>query len=187
MADRYNPAERQLLLAIARASIDHGLKSGTALLPDLGGLPEKFCEPGASFVTLETHGQLRGCIGRLEASRPLATDIAANAYAAAFEDPRFPPLQERETPNLELHLSILSPAQPMRFRDQNDLIAQLRPGIDGLILEEGYHRGTFLPSVWDSLPSPGEFLRHLKRKAGLAPDYWSDSLRVFRYVTESFS
>lgn len=120
----------------------------------------------------------------LEAIQPLVQDIAENAFSAAFRDPRFPPLEAGELSDLSIHLSILSPAEELTFASQEDLLAQLRPGIDGLILQEGHRRGTFLPTVWDSLPTSDQFLRHLKQKAGLPPDYWSDTLKVFRYTTE---
>jgi AmmeMemoRadiSam system protein A len=120
----------------------------------------------------------------LEAIRPLAHDIAENAYSAAFKDPRFPPLASHEFDDLEIHLSILTPASPILFSSEQNLLSQLQPGIDGLILEEGHRRGTFLPSVWESLPEPEQFLRHLKQKAGLLPNYWSPDIRMYRYRTE---
>ena len=146
--------------------------------------PAELTEPRATFVTLEKNHQLRGCIGMLEAVRPLAEDIAENAFSAAFRDPRFPPLEAYELNDLEIHLSILTPAEPVSFSSEQDLLAQLQPGIDGLILEEGHRRGTFLPSVWESLPEPGQFLRHLKQKAGLPSDYWSKNIRIYRYQAE---
>ncbi len=114
------------------------------------------------------------------------TDVVENAFASAFKDPRFPPLAAAEFDDLEIHISVLSPATPMMFSSEADLLRQLRPGVDGLILEDGPHRGTFLPSVWESLPQPLEFLRNLKMKAGLPADHWSDRVRVYRYQTESF-
>ena len=182
------PAQRDTLLGVAAASIRHGLQHGEPLIPEARDFPAPLQRPGASFVTLTQDGRLRGCIGSLQALRPLVKDVAANAFAAAFSDPRFPALSAAEYPGLTLAISVLSPAEPMHFSSEADLIAQLRPGIDGLILEDGAgHRGTFLPSVWETLPQPTEFLRQLKIKAGLPPDYWSDSLRVHRYHTESFA
>ncbi len=178
------PQQRQLL-QIARDSIRYGLDYQQPLPVDLNRLADELKEKRASFVTLQMDGQLRGCIGMLEAVRPLAVDISENAFAAAFKDPRFPPVTEKEYERLELHLSILSPAREIRFTSEQDLIDQLQPGKDGLILQEGLQRGTFLPSVWESLPSPEQFLQHLKQKAGLPANYWSDSLRVYRYTTES--
>ncbi|HEX22747.1 MAG TPA: AmmeMemoRadiSam system protein A [Chromatiales bacterium] len=178
--------ECSLLHKVARASIEHGIETGRPLTVDIARYPHPLREPRATFVTLNEHGQLRGCIGSLEAVRPLVEDVAHNAYAAAFSDPRFPPLQASELADLDVHISVLSPATPMQFHSEEDLIRQLRPGVDGLILEDGYHRGTFLPAVWESLPDPHDFLQHLKLKAGLPADYWSDTIRVSRYTTESF-
>ena len=183
-ASALNPQQRAYLLELAGCSIRHGLAHGKPLALDASQLEPALNMQQASFVTLELRGQLRGCIGSLEALRPLAEDISANAYAAAFRDPRFSPVSEGEVEELELHVSLLTPAEMMQFDSQADLIRQLTPGIDGLILEEGTLRGTFLPSVWESLPEPVEFLRQLRNKAGLSPDYWSDTLRVFRYRTE---
>ena len=181
-----NRKQRETLLEIARASILHGLQTGAPLPVDPDDFEPALREQRASFVTLNLHGQLRGCIGHLEAIQPLVKDVAENAYSAAFSDPRFAPLSEREFGDLDIHISVLSPAQPMQFDSEADLLQQLRPGVDGLILEDGYYRGTFLPSVWEQLPSPELFLAHLKQKAGLPSNYWSDTLRVSRYTTESF-
>ena len=181
---RYSENSRQMLLQMARTSIHHGLNTGKPLLVELNDYARELKEKRASFVTLENKGQLRGCIGMLEAVRPLVLDIAENAFAAAFKDPRFPPLQKQELPDLEIHLSILSPSEPVSFSSEQNLLAQIKPGIDGLILEEGSHRGTFLPSVWESLPDPKQFLHHLKIKAGLTKNYWSDTIKISRYSTE---
>ncbi len=129
---------------------------------------------------------MRGCIGSLEARRPLVEDIAHNAHAAAFHDPRFPPLSPAELADLTIHIAILQPAEALAFHSEAELLAQLRPGIDGLILQDGAHRATFLPAVWEGLPEPRQFLNELKRKAGLRMDYWSDSIQAWRYTTESF-
>ncbi len=182
MMDKY----QQQLLELAEASIRHGLEHGRPLSPAPEDYPAVPTTPGACFVTLHSHGELRGCIGSLQAHQPLLDDVAYNAFAAAFSDPRFPPLRESELPGLEIHLSLLSEATPIDFLSEEDLLQQLRPGEDGLVLEEGRRRGTFLPSVWEQLPTNELFLRHLKQKAGLPPDYWSDTLKVSRYTTESF-
>ncbi len=178
-------AHRQLLLEIAKASIQHGLQCGRPLKINLDEYPPELRERRASFVTLHSNHELRGCIGVLEAVRPLAEDIAENAFSAAFRDSRFPPLTDSEFKDLVIHLSILTPAEPIPFTSEQDLISQLQPGIDGLILQEGSRRGTFLPSVWESLTKPEQFLRHLKQKAGLPPDYWSETITAYRYKTES--
>jgi len=181
-----NNDQRAQLLQLAQASIQHGIQTNRPLKVNLDDYSTELTQPRATFVTLERHGQLRGCIGWLEPVRPLVEDVAENAFAAAFRDPRFPPLAADEFADLELHISILSLAQTMHFESENDLIAQLRPGIDGLILHDGYRRGTFLPSVWEQLPDPKQFLQHLKQKAGLPAQYWSDTLKVERYTTEMF-
>jgi AmmeMemoRadiSam system protein A len=135
---------------------------------------------------LKKSGELRGCIGSIEAHRPLVLDVAHNAYAAAFLDHRFAPLDTRELAEISLDISILTPTEEIQFDNEADLIEKIRPGIDGLILEDGLHRGTFLPSVWESLPDVESFWRHLKLKAGLPIDHWSASLKVSRYTSESF-
>jgi AmmeMemoRadiSam system protein A len=173
-----------LLLDLAYASIRHGLQEGRPLAVTLAGLPNELAVSRASFVTLEKGGRLRGCIGSLEAWRPLAVDVAENAFAAAFRDPRFPPVRAVEAATLAIQLSLLTPAVAMTFSSEADLLAQLQPGVDGLILQEGSCRGTFLPSVWAELSTPQLFLTQLKRKAGLATDYWSSEVRIWRYTTE---
>lgn len=179
-------SERNELLDIARKSIRHGLDEGQPLAVDLNTVSAKLREPGASFVTLERHGYLRGCIGTLEAHQPLARDVAHNAFQSAFRDPRFPPLDETEWEGLDIHISVLSKPEPMHFASEEDFIRQLRPGVDGVILEEGWHRGTFLPAVWEDLPDPNDFVRHLKLKAGLSPSYWSKTIKAYRYTAEYF-
>ncbi len=178
---------RAMLIDVARRSIQHGLTHGRPLQVNPLDYPEPLREQRASFVTLNRSGQLRGCIGHLEAVAPLVVDVAENAFAAAFRDPRFPPLSAGEFDDLEIHISVLSPPEPMSFTSESDLLGQIRPGVDGLILEDGHAKGTFLPSVWESLPNPRDFLAHLKVKAGLPPTHWSPSVKVYRYETESFS
>lgn len=175
---------RQTLYQIAQASIEHGLAKGKPLTVNVSEYPLELQEERASFVTLHTQGNLRGCIGTIQAYQPLVTDIAYHAYAAAFSDSRFTPLQREELTDLSIHLSILSIPELLTVDSEEDLIQQLRPKIDGLILEEGWRRGTFLPSVWETLPNPHDFLRQLKRKAGFPADYWSKQIKVYRYLTE---
>jgi len=176
--------QKNSLLELAAASIDHGLQHGRPLAVDLSQYPAELIASRATFVTLQRQGQLRGCIGTLEAHRPLVIDVAENAFAAAFRDPRFPPLRQAERVDLDLHISLLTPAEAMTFASEADLIRQLQPGIDGLILSDHGRRGTFLPSVWQTLPDATQFLQHLKQKAGLPPHYWSDTLQVQRYTSE---
>lgn len=173
------------LLDIARRSIEHGLSRGAPLTVDTAALPEPLRHNGACFVTLTLDGQLRGCIGSPQAWRPLAQDVAENAWRTAFHDPRFPALTAAEWPRVDLSLSVLTPPEPFPVRDEADLLARLRPGVDGLILGDRGARGLFLPAVWESLPEPRDFVRHLKHKAGLPPDHWSDTVTVERFTAKS--
>jgi len=177
--------EQILLRQVAKNTVEYALQHGTPLSVDTTHYPHPLREPAASFVTLKKHGELRGCIGSLEAHRPLVEDVAHNAYAAAFRDPRFLPVTAQELPELEFHLSVLTPAEPMQFESEKNLLEQIRPGIDGLVLEDGAYRGTFLPAVWESLPDAVQFLQHLKLKAGLPKNHWSDTLKISRYTAES--
>jgi AmmeMemoRadiSam system protein A len=179
--------EQHALLEVARGSIDHGLREGRPLAVDPAAYPPRLRAPAAAFVTLHEHGELRGCIGHLEAIGPLVRDVAENAFAAAFRDPRFPPLEAHERDHLEIEISVLTAPEALDCASEGELLHQIVPGRDGLILAEGHARGTFLPTVWESLPDPRDFVRHLKTKAGLQPDHWSDAIRVWRYFTQSFS
>jgi len=177
-AASFGDAHGRTLLGIARNSIEAALGvSKKTRLPD-----EPWLKPArASFVTLTRNGGLRGCIGSLEAGRPLGEDISHNARAAALSDPRFAPLTPDELADIRVEVSILSTPKVIAFADHADLIAQLRPGEDGLILECGGARGTFLPQVWDGLPDPEQFVAELKRKAGLAPGVSTAKCRIRRY------
>jgi AmmeMemoRadiSam system protein A len=179
-------SHRHFLKELVKKSISYGLKHKQPLPIDLSVLDDEFTVPRATFVTLHKHGQLRGCIGMLEASRPLADDIAHNSYAAALTDHRFPPVTEDELEDLSIHISILNPAELIYCKSEAELLTLLRPNIDGLILDDGMHKATFLPSVWESLPDPADFVHNLKMKAGLNEHYWSTTLRAYRYTTESF-
>jgi len=176
--------DRRVLLGLARGSIERGL-CGQELHVVIEEYSAVLRTARASFVTIEVDARLRGCIGSLEPRRPLVMDVVQNAHSSAFGDPRFPALTFPEFERLDIHISILSAPEPVHFASEEDLIGQLRPRVDGLILEEGFRRGTFLPVVWESLPEPREFLRQLKRKAGLPADFWSGDIRVSRYTTES--
>lgn len=180
-----NDQQRQQLQQTALQSIQHGLDQGLPLKPATDDA--LLLAPGASFVTLQLQGALRGCIGSLQAHRSLIDDVAQNAFSAAFRDPRFAPVSARELPLLEIHISLLSDTTPMQFQDEADLLRQLRPGIDGLVLSAGQHRSTFLPQVWEQLPQPVDFLRQLKCKAGLPANYWGPDLHVQRYTVDSIS
>jgi AmmeMemoRadiSam system protein A len=144
-------------------------------------------ELGASFVTLYKGGALRGCIGTVEAFRPLVEDVAENAVRAAFADPRFPPLTIDELAMATLSLSLLSPPEPMKFRDRADFLSQLKPGRDGIIVEDQERRALFLPVVWSQLPDPADFLGHLWLKAGLARDHWSGQVKAWRFTATDYS
>lgn len=172
----------QMLLIMARNAI--GARFGLPAQP-VGALPE-LAEPGATFVTLTQAGQLRGCIGSLEAYRPLAADIAENAVAAAFHDPRFSPLSAEEFARTNVEVSLLTPAEPITFSDEADALSRLRPGIDGVILTRGRRRATFLPQVWESLPTPKQFMAQLKLKAGLPADYWDEQITLDRYGVQKW-
>ncbi|MEW5757097.1 MAG: AmmeMemoRadiSam system protein A [Pseudomonadota bacterium] len=181
--DDYNPAQHARLLAVARQSVEHGLIFHRELEIAAEETDPELLEKRASFVTLLRNHELRGCIGTLESYQPLIQDVAHNAYAAAFSDPRFPPVERSELDNLTIHISILTPPQPMAVVSEQDLLTQLVPNEDGLILQDGRRRSTFLPSVWESLPTPREFVGHLKLKAGLPSNHWSDTIRFQRYRT----
>lgn len=170
------------LLVRARNAIAAELGQTGADAPDHPALHQ----PGACFITLTREGHLRGCIGSLEAHRSLGDDVEANARAAAFRDPRFPPLSLAELPGTRVEVSLLTPASPMDFEDEADALGRLHPGIDGVILEYRNHRATFLPQVWESLPDPGQFLAHLKQKAGLPADFWSPEIRLCRYEVQKW-
>jgi AmmeMemoRadiSam system protein A len=172
---------------LAEEAVRHGLVHGKPMTLDAGRESEALRATGAAFVTLTKNDALRGCIGSLAAHRPLAADVVANAFAAAFKDPRFPPLAADELMSVEIDISVLSSPMTFAVASEADLLARLEPGHDGLILQEGKPRATFLPSVWEQLPEPRTFLAQLKRKAGLGPNHWSNDLRFWRYTTYSFS
>jgi len=173
----------RVLLAHARAAIAGALCLAAGPAPERAFLQR----PGASFVTLRSAGSLRGCIGSLQARRALGADVRANAVAAAFDDPRFAPLRASEYGEIDVEVSLLSSASPLPVASECDLHAQLRAGVDGLILEAGGRRSTFLPQVWDMLPSARDFVDELKRKAGLRREFWSEELRFSRYTVEKFT
>jgi uncharacterized protein len=170
------------LLPIARASIARTLGRSLAASETAPWL----LDPGACFVTLTQQGELRGCIGSLEARRPLLVDVKANAVAAAFRDPRFSPLVVNELEHTEIEISLLSPMQALTFAGEAEALAQLRPGVDGVVFEFGARRSTFLPQVWEQLPDTQEFMAHLKRKAGLPASFWAAEVRLQRYTVSKW-
>lgn len=171
------------LVSIARGSVERHLGHSRFEEPDMPWLRE----PGATFVTLTLEGMLRGCIGSIEASRPLGEDVRRNALAAAFSDMRFAPLTLGELIDTRFEVSLLSPMVPLQVESEGDLVSRLEPGRDGVLLEWHNHRGTFLPQVWEQLPDPRDFVRHLKRKAGLRDDFWSGDLIVRTYGVSNWS
>ena len=166
------------LIAAARGAIEGAFGRLDARVRPHAALEE----PGATFVTLERDGELRGCIGSLVAHRKLAVDVRENALAAAFRDPRFAPLTSRELEATTVEVSLLAPPAPFEVAGEDDLLSRLEPGVDGIVIELGARRATFLPQVWESLPDPRDFVGALKRKAGLPADFWSPEVRVSRYT-----
>lgn len=184
---RIAESDRNQLLDAARFALRFGVENGRPPQAELGqGLSQSLTAMRASFVSLKIAGRLRGCIGSVIAHQPLLLDVIANAYKAGFGNQRFGPLTEDELGQIDLEISLLSFPRIMRFADEADLVRQVRPDMDGLILQDQGRRGLFLPSVWEGLPKAEDFVKHLKRKAGLPMDHWSEGLRVFRYTTETF-
>ncbi|HSS63531.1 MAG TPA: AmmeMemoRadiSam system protein B [Gammaproteobacteria bacterium] len=178
--------DRRALLGLAASSIRHGLEYGGPKPIDPNQFSDPLKEYRASFVTLKLNRELRGCIGSLVALRTLVEDVCCNAHAAAFGDRRFESVTADEATGLAISISVLSPSEVLSVASEAELLSRLRPGVDGLVIEEGRRRGTFLPAVWKSLPEPADFVRQLKQKAGFEPDYWSDRLEFRRYSVESF-
>jgi AmmeMemoRadiSam system protein B/AmmeMemoRadiSam system protein A len=173
------------LLDTARKSIEHGLKKHSPIKINPADFSGILCETRATFVTLKINNQLRGCIGTTEAVQTLVSSIAANAFSAAFRDPRFKPLSAEEYKNIELSISVLTPQLPVSFETESELIAQIIPGTDGLTILKGSKKATFLPAVWESLPKVEDFLAQLKLKAGIKPNEVIE--KAWRYSAESFS
>ena len=188
MQEKLTHEEQRILLRLAREAMERGVR-GEDLPPlDLSSLPLPLREEGSSFVTITLHGQLRGCIGALEAYQPLAEDVRAHAVAAALKDPRFPSVEEEELSGIQIEISRLTRPIPLEYKDANDLLSKLRPHLDGVILrDDSYHRATFLPQVWEKIPKPSEFLDNLCYKMGLEPDIWRRKhFQVLTYQVEEF-
>ncbi|MGE5318827.1 MAG: AmmeMemoRadiSam system protein B [Hyphomicrobiaceae bacterium] len=181
-ADQEEAEKGSFLLKLARAEI---AKQFWEDVPEPSVKPW-MAEPGASFVTLTRQGELRGCIGTLEAHRPLSIDVRENAVAAAFRDPRFMPLTRTEFDDIRVEVSLLSPTEALAVASEEHALETLRPHIDGVVFEYRHHRSTFLPQVWEQLPEPAEFLAHLKRKAGLPVDFWAEQVRLSRYTVSKW-
>lgn len=183
---RLSDSERQALLRLARTSITAALVPETVV--EDPGPSSTIDKRQGCFVTLHRRGELRGCIGTLEATGPLRKAVAENARNAAFDDPRFSPLQQQELAEVDIEISVLSPPVRVTFSDGEDLKRQLKPGIHGVIVSRGHRRSTFLPQVWEQLPDPEEFLAHLCRKGGMDSQCWqSTATRVDVYEVEYFS
>jgi AmmeMemoRadiSam system protein A len=176
------PELGNVLLKLARAAIAREFGQLSPPAADLSELHE----PGATFVTLTQGGQLRGCIGSLQAWRPLLEDVQDNARNAAFRDPRFPPLAAEELPATRVEVSLLTAPQPMHFAGEADALGQLRPNVDGVIFSAAGRRSTFLPQVWEQLPDPAVFMAHLKQKAGLPAAYWGPDVILERYAVRKW-
>jgi AmmeMemoRadiSam system protein A len=185
--DRLSTKERSILLNQARYSLEASVR-GEALMPiRLEDFPPKLQKPGVTFVTLTIDGKLRGCVGALEAYQPLVNDVREHAKAAALEDFRFPPVGPEELSRILIEISRLSDPQMLDYQDPDDLLNKVRPGIDGVVLKHGLRRATFLPQVWQKLPSPDIFLEHLCLKMGGPADLWRhQKLEVLVYQVEEF-
>jgi len=183
-AESAQPDEEKgsILLTLARSEIGSKLGQERSLLAQADWLNE----PGACFVTLTRQGELRGCIGTLEAHRPLGVDVRENAVAAAFRDPRFTPLTLVEFDDIRVEVSLLSPTEVLVVASEEHALASLRPGVDGVVFEYRHYRSTFLPQVWEQLPEPAEFMAYLKRKAGLSTDFWAEDVRLSRYTVSKW-
>ncbi|MEW6083398.1 MAG: AmmeMemoRadiSam system protein A [Chloroflexota bacterium] len=188
MQDKLTLEEQQILLRLAREAMTRRVKGEQLPRLDLSSLPPRLREDGASFVTLTIRGELRGCIGALEAYQPLAQDVREHAVAAALEDPRFPPVEERELEAIQVEVSRLTRPVPLEYKDADDLLSKLRPHVDGVILREPFgRRATFLPQVWEKIPNPADFLSHLCQKMGLSENAWrTKHLEVLTYQVEEF-
>ncbi len=185
--EKLNAVEKRLLLDIARDAIYSVAAGKETPVIQLADLTENLRRKGASFVTLTISGKLRGCIGSLEATQPLALDVQEHAVAAATQDFRFPPISLNEVPLLEIEISRLTPTQKLEYENPHDLVAKLRPGKDGVVIRDGFRRATFLPQVWEKLPAPEEFLNHLCMKMGAEPNLWrKKDLEIFTYQVEEF-
>lgn len=182
------PSERKFLLKLARQAIEFAVQGRKMPEVELESLPHMLKQPGASFVTLTQYGQLRGCIGTLEAYQPLALDVCEHAVAAAIQDYRFQPVTEDELAALEIEISRLTAPLPLTYEQPEDLPSLLQPGVDGVVLRDGFQRATFLPQVWEQLPQPDEFLDHLCLKMGARRNLWRQKvLSVEIYQVEEFS
>ena len=180
-------SDKQTLLEVARDSIQYGLQYAGPKPIDLKNFPASLQALRATFVTLRIQENLRGCIGSLDPIRPLVRDVAYNAYAAAFKDPRMSPLTFTELNKINISISILSPLESLDLQSETELLNFLKPGVHGLVLVSGHQRGTFLPSVWEMLPDPKDFIQGVKQKAGISAKSWPAGMQASIYTSLSFS
>jgi len=187
MEEKLTLEEQQTLLRMAREAMECGVK-GKKLLPlSESLLTSNLRKHGASFITLTIRGQLRGCIGTLEAHQPLADDVREHAIAAALEDPRFPRVREDELSRIQMEVSCLTRPVLLEYKDAADLVSKLRPHVDGVILRDGHRRATFLPQVWAKIPDPYDFVDNLCYKMGVSENAWRvKHLDVLIYQVEEF-
>jgi len=187
MTELLTSDERENLLRLARQALEDGVNGRIPPPLDLERLPASLSQPGVTFVTLTIQGELRGCIGALEAYQPLAEDVREHAVAAALYDYRFPPVHPAELPYIHIEISRLTQPQPLVYERPLELSERLHPGIDGVILQDGLRRSTFLPQVWEKIPNPAEFLDHLCMKMGAEESLWrQQKLQVYTYQVEEF-
>ncbi|MBN2148488.1 MAG: AmmeMemoRadiSam system protein A [Anaerolineales bacterium] len=179
--------ERRYLLSLARRALENGVRGEPPPALQAGELTDSLRQMGASFVTLTRRGMLRGCVGALEPYQGLAEDVREHAVAAALEDYRFPPVQADELPEISIEISRLTVPKPLEYENAQDMLSKLRPGVDGVVLRDGYQRATFLPQVWEKIPHPADFLGQLCQKMGAAADLWKrKKLEVLVYQVEEF-
>lgn len=185
-APELTPEQRSAALSLAARAIEFGVHHGEPL--EVNDRIRRFFPDGdrATFVSVYLDDQLNGCVGSLHATRPVSEDIVSNAYSAAVDDHRFSPIEPDRLGDVGIRISVLDPLEPVPVQSEDEIWEHVEPGRHGLLLSSEDHRGTFLPSVWKKCPDPGEFLAHLKEKAGLEPDDWPPNLRVFRYTTDVF-
>jgi uncharacterized protein len=187
MTDQLTEGEKQTLLRIAREALDYGVRGKKLPALEPASLTPHLREHGASFVTLTIGGELRGCIGALEAYQPLVDDVREHAVAAALGDPRFHPVVETELGKIKLEVSCLTAPHPLEYSSSADLLTKLHPHVDGVILKSDFRRATFLPQVWEKIPDPEDFLDHLCAKMGAKSNLWRNTkLQVYVYQVEEF-
>lgn len=188
MQENLTIEEQKILLRLAREAMERGVRCEELSPLNLDDLSLPLRQEGSSFITLTSRGQLRGCIGSLEAYQPLAQDVRVHAIAAALKDPRFPAVKEEELSGIQIEISRLTHPVPLEYKDAQDLLSKLRPHVDGIILrDDSYHRATFLPQVWEKIPDPAEFLCNLCYKMGVEPDLWRHKhFEVQIYQVEEF-